>query len=130
VHLATHRATQERRRGWAGLTVALTVTFTVCDAQQSCLSASDCSVLGAATVEVAQPVVPEQKTAPTLAPFRGGSETMTCRKQPAENTRPYAYALEPTCLALPDRPVAFSSWHSTAGETTRGPPRWGPSFLC
>ena len=130
MHLANPRATEDRRRRWTGLAVALTVTFTVCDAQQIGLSPSDGALFGGDHVVYSPSVRPEQKTTPVLAPFRIVNEALASRKQPIESARTFAPAASPIAILLPTSAFVLLSYQSKAGETTRGPPRMDPPLSC
>ena len=130
MHLANPRATEDRRRRWTGLAVALTATFTVCGAQQIGLSPSEGSLFGGPSPAVSRTVRPEQKTTPVLAPFRVVNEALASRKQPIESARTFAPGLSEIGVALPARTFALLSCQSKAGETTRGPPLMDPPRSC
>jgi hypothetical protein len=122
--------TKECRRKWTGFAVALTVTFTVCDAQQIGLSPSDGLALPY-KIALMHSVRPEQKTPPTLTPLRVCSEAFVIRKQVSGTPRAYdrsngyRYAF-----------VSSDSWlkplcpQPNSGETNRGPPRMDPPISC
>jgi hypothetical protein len=110
--------------------VALTVTFTVCDAQQIGLSPSAGVLWGDPGVALARSVRPEQKATPTLAPFRAPIEVFASRKQPSENGRSFGqggfrYVLKARSDGL--RSLCFLS---RLGQTTRGPPLMDPPLSC
>jgi len=113
------------------LAVALTVTFTVCDAQQIGLSPSDGSLLLKPTLALLRTVRPEQKTPPVLAPLRLTYQSFASRKQASNLPRAlsrstgFRYTL-----------ILADSWFKplcpqpNSGETTRGPPRMDPPIFC
>jgi hypothetical protein len=131
VHLANPRVTNERRRRWTGLAVALTVTFTVCDAQQTGLSPSDDFLLPIKNLASSRMMRPEQKAPPILAPLRISNQAFASRKQASGPARSFD---ESKCFryAL----IAPACWLNTlcpqpnSGESTRGPPRRGPPLFC
>jgi hypothetical protein len=110
--------------------VALTVTFTVCDAQQIGLSPSDGLLLGGQQVAFSRTVRPEQKTTPVLAQFRAVNAALASRKQPVESVRTFAPSVSEFGLMLPSNAFASFSCQSKAGETTRGPPLMDPPRFC
>ncbi len=110
--------------------MALTVTFTVCDAQQIGLSPAVGILLGGQRVSLSRTVRPEQKTTPVLAPFRAVNEPVASRKQSLEAARTFAPGVAEVSLALPVRSFALISCQSIAGETTRGPPLMDPPRSC
>jgi hypothetical protein len=123
--------TKERRRKWTGLAVALTVTFTVCDAQQVGLSPSAIFLLASKNYFALRMMRPEQKAPPILAPMRVSNQAFASRKQAAGIPRQFnglhffRYALISQNCGLD----ALISQPNSA-EKTRGPPRLGPPFLC
>ena len=111
--------------------MALTVTFTVCDAQQVGLSPSGAFLLATHNLASLRTVRPEQKAPPTITPVRVCNEAFVIRKQVTGTPRAY------------DRSNGFSfafissdSWlkplrpQPNSGETNRGPPRMDPPTLC
>ena len=131
MHLAQPKITKERRRRWTGFAVALTVTLTVCDAQQIALSPSGGLSSPLGNLAVMHSARPEQKTPPALTPLRVCNEAFVIRKQVAGTPRTY------------DRSNGFrfafissDSWlkplrpQPNSGETNRGPPRMDPPTLC
>jgi hypothetical protein len=110
--------------------VALTVTFTVCNAQQIGLSPADGILFGGQRVSLSRTVRPEQKTTPVLAPFRAVNEAIASRKQLIESPRTFAPGVSEIAMALPARTFALFSCRSKAGETTRGPPLMDPPRSC
>ena len=130
MHLANPRATEDRRRRWTGLAVALTATFTVCGAQQIGLSPSDGNLLASQNAVFSRTVRPEQKTTLTLAPFRATGESVASRKPSTETARPFDARAPQYGLALPSRALELLSSQSKAGETTRGPPLMDPPRSC
>jgi hypothetical protein len=110
--------------------VALTVTITVCEAQQTGLSPSDAALFGGQHATFSRSVRPEQKTTPVLAPFRAVNEALSSRKQPIETGRSFVTGISKLPLILPDNPFDLLSYQSKAGESTRGPPRMDPPLSC
>jgi len=108
--------------------VALTVTCTVCAAQQIGLSPSATSLDDGRHAAITGSVRPEQKTTPVLAPFRA-SDLLVSRKQPVDASRNLGGGNE-FGRVLPVREMHLLSCQSTAGETTRGPPRMDPPRFC
>jgi len=108
--------------------VALTVTCTVCAAQQTGLSASPTSLADGWHTAITGSVRPEQKTTPVLAPFRS-SDLLVSRKQPVDASRNLLGGNEFGSI-LPACPMPLLSCQSTAGENTRGPPLMDPPRLC
>jgi hypothetical protein len=110
--------------------VALTVTFTVCDAQQIGLSSSGIA-LSAGRLTCSLPSTrPEQKSPPDLSPLRVSNQTFASRKQApgepkAASTPTFRYA-----IALPACPAAAPSPEPKSGEITRGPPLMDPPIFC
>ena len=112
------------------MAVALTVTFTVCDAQQIGLSPSEAFSFPGKTLAAWRTMRPEQKTPPVLAPMRISNQAYASRKQSPGSPSAFGdmkcfrYALiAPTCWLNPLCPQPNS------GESTRGPPRGGSTFL-
>ena len=111
--------------------VALTVTFTVCDAQQIGLSPSDGSSLAIKYLASWRTVRPVQKAPPILAPLRVTSQSFASRKQATGTPRYFdvskcfRYALVSPACGL----KGLSS-QQKSGETTRGPPRMDPPISC
>jgi hypothetical protein len=129
--MATPRVTKDRRRTWTGLAVALTVTFTVCDAQQIHLSPSEGFLLPIKNLVSLQMMRTEQKAPPILAPFRISNQIFASRK-PAPGTprhfddsKCFRYA-----LILPDCWLNPLCSQPNSGESTRGPPRMDPPIFC
>jgi hypothetical protein len=129
VHLANLRVTTDRMRRWTGFAVALTVTFTVCDAQQIGFSPSGGLVFPTKTLAYLRTVLPEQKAPPTLAPLRLTNESLVSRKQPSgtvpatDVSRCFRYALVSLGQLDPLCPQINSE------QNTRGPPRMDPPTL-
>jgi hypothetical protein len=127
VHLANPRVTKERRRRWTGFAVALTVTFTVCDAQQIGLSPSGGFLLPIKKLALLSPVRPEQKTPPILTPLRLCNEAFVSRKQLSgtpsafDGSRGFRFALIPAESGF--KPLCPQP---NSGESSRGPPRRAP----
>jgi hypothetical protein len=111
--------------------VALTVTFTVCDAQQIGLSPSGGLLLPIQKLVLLRSVRPEQKTPPAMTPLRVCTEALVSRKQFSgtpcsyNDINRFRYAL-----------ISADSWlqplcpQPKSGETNRGPPRMDPPFSC
>jgi hypothetical protein len=108
----------------------LTVTFTVCDAQQIGLSPAVGILLGGQQVSVSRTVRSEQKATPVLAPFRAANEVFVSRKQSMEAARSFTSGVSEISLAVPAGAFALLSCQSPAGETTRGPPPMDPPHSC
>jgi hypothetical protein len=108
--------------------VALTVTCTVCAAQQIGLSSSATSLADGWHPAITGSVRPEQKTTPVLAPYRS-SDLLVSRKQPVDASRILFGAKEFGSI-VPVCQMHLLSCQSTAGETTRGPPLMDPPRLC
>ena len=81
VHLANPRLTKISRRRWTGLVAALSVTLTVCDAQQVGLSPSYRFLLFTQNLASFQIQPTEQKAPQALDVWRAYSETLTTRSQ-------------------------------------------------
>ena len=117
-------------RRWTGLVVALTVTFTVCDAQQTGLSTS----YGASSCGkrlLFQTKRPEQKAPQALSPVQIFNETLAIRGSSSGssrvlgNSRDFQYALPSMdcwsgsfCLRL------------NSCESPRAPPLMDPPIFC
>ncbi len=111
--------------------MALTVTFTVCDAQQISLSASEGLLSSVTSLALMHSVRPEQKAPPTLTPLRVCTESFVTRKliagtpQTYDHSNGFHYAY-----------ISSDSWFKPlcpqphSGETNRGPPRMDPPTLC
>jgi hypothetical protein len=111
--------------------MALTVTFTVCDAQQVRLSSPEDFLLPIKNFVSLRMMRTEQKAPLILAPFRISNEIFASRKQGAGTPRNFGglknfrYALLlPDCWLNPLCPQPNS------GESTRGPPRMDPPIFC
>jgi hypothetical protein len=111
--------------------VALTVTFTVCDAEQIGLSPSEGLCLPLQNLVILQAMLPEQKAPPFLAPWFISNQAYVSRKQavgePAgfDASKCFRYALiSPSCWlnVLGSQP--------NSAESTRGPPRMDPPIPC
>jgi hypothetical protein len=111
--------------------VALTVTFTVCDAQQVGFSPSGSFVSPLKNLAFLRTVRPDQKTPPVLAPLTISTQTFVSRKQGSgtpryfDGSKCFRYAL-----------ISSSAWlltlcsQSNTGGNTRGPPFMDPPILC
>jgi hypothetical protein len=110
--------------------VALTVTFTVCDAQQIGLSTSGGLLLSPLKLANVRTALPEQKTPPVLAPLSNSSQSYASRKQLAGTPCVFGANCFRYALSAP------FSWLSALGsplnsaQTTRGPPRMDPPLSC
>ena len=111
--------------------MALTVTFTVCDAQQIGLSPSGPLLLPIKNLASLRTMPPEQKAPPVLGPLSNSNQAFVSRKQAAgtprhfDGSKCFRYALiSPRCWlhTLCSQP--------NSGENTRGPPLRGPPFFC
>jgi len=129
--LANPTVTKERKRRWTGFAVALTVTFTVCDAQQTGLSPSSGLFFPINNIASLQTMRPEQKAPPILAPLRISNQALVSRKQVIGTPRYFdgfngsRYSLVPPGCGLN---TLCSQSHS--GESNRGPPLRGPPIFC
>ncbi len=130
VHLANPRATKDRRRRWTGLAVALTVTFTVCDAHQIGLSPAGGFLLPSKSFASLRMMRPEQKATPILASLRISNPALISRKQAPgapryfDDSKCFRYA-----LSLPEGWLNPLCPQPKSGESTRGPPRMDPPFF-
>jgi hypothetical protein len=79
VHLADPRVTKDRRRRWTGFAAALTVTFTVCDAQQIGLSPSGPGISKNVFEVAVRTSRDEQKAPPQLGPLPTSNQAETSR---------------------------------------------------
>jgi hypothetical protein len=113
------------------LAVALTVTFTACDARQIDLSPSDGFLLPINNLACLRMMRPEQKAPPALAPMRISNQAFASRKQAPG---PFRYFDDPKCFG--DALISPGCWLNTlcpqpnSGESTRGPPRRDPLIFC
>jgi hypothetical protein len=111
--------------------VALTVTFTVCDAQQIGLSPSGSFLLPNKNPASWQMMRPEQKAPLVLVSLRVSNQALANRKQATATFRYYdksqgfRYA-----LILPGCPLNTLCSQPNSGERTRGPPRMDPPLFC
>jgi hypothetical protein len=111
------------------LAVALTVTFTVCDAQQIGLSPSDGFLFPIRNLASLRMMRPEQKAPPILAPLRISNQSFATRKPPLgtpdcfDGSKCFRFA-----LVSPDGWLNTLCSQPKSGESTRGPPPAGPSF--
>ena len=110
--------------------MALTVTFTVCDAQQIGSSSSHFLSWAKVNFAAARTMLPEQKAPTLLAPLAISQQTFATRRAQESTTGEHSpsdcfgYALvAPTSLAC-------LSSQSNSYETTRGPPRMDPPISC
>jgi len=131
VHLANPRAIKDRRRKWTGLAVALTVTFTVCDAQQIGLSPADGFLLPSNYLASSRMMRPEQKAPAVLAPLLISNQAYASRKQAPGaprsfgDTKCFRYALITPACWLSALCLRFNSC-----ESPRAPPRMDPPVFC
>jgi len=129
VHLDNHTVTTSRTRRWTGFVVALTVTFTVCDAQQFGLSAS--STIAPFKLELTfETKRPEQKAPEIIGPMGIVNQAFAIRGpagswRSAEGLNSIQYALispghspGPFCLRL------------NSCESPRAPPPMDPPTFC
>ena len=132
VHLANPRVTKECWRRWTGFAVALTVTFTACDARQIGLSPSDPSFLPPIkSVAFFQIVRPEQKAPPVLAPMRISDQVLVSRKQASGAPRSFdGLKYFRYVLISPSYWLNVLCPQPNSGESTRGPPRMDPPTFC
>jgi len=128
VHLAHLRVTSGNRRRWTGLVVALTVTFTACDAQQIGLSSS-CGLLSLNRLPFFQTKRPEQKAPQALSPVQILNEALAIRgpfpsSRQLKITKKFQYILAPlTCWS-----AAFCLRLNSC-ESPRAPPLMDPRFV-
>ena len=114
-----------------GFAVSLTVTFTVCDAQQIALSPSGAPLSPTENLATLRTVRPEQKTPPVLAPLRVSDQSLASRKQIVgtpryfDSSKCYRYSLIPARCWLKSLSSQLNS-----GQTTRGPPLMDPPHFC
>jgi hypothetical protein len=121
----------DRKRRWTGFAVALTVTFTVCDAQQIGLSPSDSSFSSGKRTVAIRTVRPEQKAPPVLAPLRLVNTAFSSRKQASGNPRAFdGYPDFRYAWITPFQQLDALISQPKTGEITRGPPRMDPPFSC
>ena len=131
MHLANPRVTKERGRRWTGLAVALTVTFTVCDAQQIGLSPSVAFLPPDKNPALLRMMRPEQKAPLLLVPLRVSDQALVNRKQPTgtlrhdDDSHGFRYA-----LILPGSLLTTLCSQLNSGERTRGPPREAHPIFC
>ncbi len=130
VHLAHPPATHECRRRWTGLALALTVSFTVCDARQVGASLSHGAWLSVAGQVAFRMVRPEQKATPALDPLPAPRQSFTAR-EPILRAPSLDSAPPPRRTALPlVSGAAFVCSQSILDEWTRGPPLMDPPHFC
>lgn len=110
--------------------MALTVTFTVCDAQQIGSSSSQFLSWAQLNLASASSMLPEQKAPSLLAPLAISQQTFAVRRSQDSTSGEhnpsdcFHYA-----LVLPSCRTSLSS-RSNSYETTRGPPRMDPPIPC
>lgn len=126
-HLKLTGSTHGRR--WTGLVVALTVTFTVCDAQQIVLSASR-AMPSLDGLSFFQTKLPEQKAPQALGPIPIFNETMAIRgtsgsSRHLRNPRDFQYAFAPLALRSASFCLRLNSF-----ESPRAPPFMDPPISC
>ena len=131
VHLANPRVTRSYRRRWTGLVVALSVTLTVCDAQQVGLSPSYRFLLISPDLAAFQNKRPEQKAPQAMGTWRIFNQTLSSRGPASgasrylDGTKAFQYALAPlTCLSSP------FCLRVNSCESPRAPPRMDPPTFC
>ncbi len=130
VYLANLRVSRNRRRRWTRIVMALTVTFTVCDAQQIGLSSSY-GYLSLKNVIAFQTKRPEQKAPLALNPLRLGNEALALKLPLSASTRlsddlkAFQYA-----LPLADGCAADFCLRLNSCESPRAPPLMDPPTLC
>lgn len=131
MHLANLKLTPERRRRWTGFAVALTVTFTVCDAQQISLSPSAADLLSLASHVSVRTILPEQKAPPVLSPLRITLQTNASRKQGSVPVRAFdgSKCFRYSLVAPPSWLNNLSS-QAYSGKRTRDPPLMDPPIFC
>jgi hypothetical protein len=111
--------------------VALTVTLTVCDAQQIGLSPSEGSLLSLKNMASWRTMLPEQKTPPAIASLRVSNQALVSRK-PATGTLRYFDGSKCFRYAL----ISPGAWwnslcsQTSSGKRTRDPPRMDPPIFC
>jgi len=131
VHLAIPRVTKIGRRRWTGLVVALSVTLTVCDAQQVGLSSSYRFLLLTQDLASFQTKRAEQKAPQAMSPWQIFNESSANRGQTAGGTRyldgiqTFQYALAP--LASERNPFCL---RLNSCESPRAPPPMDPPTFC
>jgi hypothetical protein len=111
--------------------MALSVTFTACDARQVRSSPSDGYSARAKNLASARITEPEQKTPAALSPLRTSDQAFISRKQ---GPVPPRYFDGPKCfgyaLILPGRWLKPLCPQPNSAESTRGPPRGAPFIFC
>jgi len=130
VHLVIPKVTEERRRRWIGFAVALTVTLTVCDAQQVALP-SGASLLSRVNIAALQTMLPEQKAPPAILNLSVFNQAYASRKLA---NGPFRYFDGSKCCRYALIPA--SDWRNSicsqadSFKKTRDPPRMDPPFSC
>ena len=131
VHLAHPRVSKSCRRRWTGLVVALSVTLTVCDAQQVGLSPSYSFLLISQDLTPFQMKRTEQKAPQDLSAWQAFDPSVSSRPQVSgaarylNNTKAFQYALAPVaCLRDP------FSLRINSCESPRAPPPMDPPTSC
>ena len=131
VHSATLRPINIYRWLGVGFAMALSVTFTPCNARQARSLPSDgysSRVKNLASVRITRP---EQKTPAALSPLRNSDQAFISRKQVPVPPR---YFDGPKCFGyaviLPGHRLKPLCPAPNSAESTRGPPRGGPFIFC
>ena len=131
VHLANPRVTKSCRRRWTGLVVALSVSLTVCDAQQVGLSPSYRFLLITQNLASFQIQRTEQKAPQAMGCWRVFTETLSSRGQnfglsrDLDGLTAFQYVLAP--LVRPRSPFCL---RVNSCESPRAPPRMDPPTFC
>jgi len=131
VQLANPRVTKYLQRRWTGFVVALTVSFTVCDAQQIGLSPSGDLLLTTTLRPAFQMKRPEQKAPQDLGPLPLYNQAFASRVQ-LNGTTVHPGGLNEFQYAL----VSAMRWEShfclrlNSCESPRAPPLMDPPTLC
>jgi len=132
VHLANHRVTKNCRRRWTGLVVALSVTLTVCNAQQVGLSPSYRFLFMNQDLASFQMKRTEQKAPQAMGPWVAYSETASSRGPATGFSRylhgneAFQYALHP----LAGCPDSYFCLRLNSCESPRAPPPMDPPTFC
>jgi hypothetical protein len=131
VQLAYPRITVEQRRRWIGLAVALTVTFTVCDARQINLSLAGDDLLPLKGPSSTRMTPAEQKAPQELGTMSTSPQIFASREQvfsaphSFDGSKCFRYSL-----------ISVATWLQTlcseriSSESTRGPPLMDPPTSC
>ena len=132
MHLADPRVTKSRRRRWTGLVVALSVTLTVCDAQQVGLSPSYRFLFMNQDLASFQMKRTEQKAPQAMGPWVAYIEAAASRG-PATGFSRYLHRNEAFQYAL--SPLSGTSdpyfcLRLNSCESPRAPPPMDPPTFC